>query len=151
MSTAGLFEPPAGRWAITLAVLLLLVVTLAACATTPSQDYRFDVVQQPVKVGPNSDITVRLVHLPSGQAVKNAIISESKLEMPMSWPGYKQVVPSGLSLSDVHIEYLGPDAQGDSHFRGNVSMAGTWTLRLSARVPGEAEAIRGDAKFNAAS
>lgn len=69
----------------------------------------------------------------------------------MSWPGYKQVVPSGLSLSDVHIEYLGSDAQGDSHFRGNVSMAGTWTLRLSARAPGEAEVIRGDAKFNAAS
>ena len=78
MSTARLFEPPAGRWAVALAVLLLLVVTLAACATTPSQDYRFDVVPQPVKVGPNSDITVRLVHLPSGQAVKNAIISEEQ-------------------------------------------------------------------------
>jgi hypothetical protein len=140
------------RWlAAAFVTLFLLVLTVAGCATTPSQDYRFDVLQQPVQVGPNTEITVRLVHLPSGQTVKGAIISKSELEMPMLWPGYKQVVPSGLSLSDVHIEYLGSDAQGDYHFRGNVSMAGTWTLKLSARVPGEAEAVRGDATFNAVS
>jgi hypothetical protein len=151
MNIARLSDGPAGRWAGAFAIVLLLVVTAAGCATTPSQDYRCDVLQQPVQVGPNTEITVRLVHLPSGQAVKGAIISKSELEMPMLWPGYKQVVPSGLSLSDVHIEYLGSDAQGDYHFRGNVLMAGTWTLNLSARVPGETESIRGAVRFNAVS
>ena len=151
MHIARLSDGPAGRWAVAFAVLLLLVVTAVGCATAPPQDYRFDVLQQPIKVGQDSEITVRLVHLSSGQAVKDAIISESELEMPMLWPGYNKVVPSGLSLSDVHVEYLGSDAQGDYRFRGNVSMAGTWTLKLSVRVPGEAEAVRGAATFNAVS
>ena len=150
MNIARLSDGPAGWWAGAIAILLLLVVTAAGCVTTPSQDYRFDIVQQPVKVGQNSEITVRLVHLPSGQAVKDAIISKSELEMPMLWPGYNKVVPSGLSLSDVHVEYLGSDAQGDYHFRGNVSMAGTWTLKLSTQVPDEAEPVRGAVTFQAA-
>jgi hypothetical protein len=64
--------------------------------------------------------------------------------------GYK-VNLSGLSLSDVHVEYLGSDGQGTYRFRGDVSMAGTWTLKIWARVPGEAETVRGTVRFTAVS
>jgi hypothetical protein len=111
MNIARLSDGPGGRWAGAFAILFFLVLTVAGCATPPSQDYRFDVVQQPVKVGQNSEITVRLVHLPSGEAVTDAVISKGELEMPMLQSGYK-VNLSGLSLSDVHVEYLGSDGLG---------------------------------------
>jgi uncharacterized protein (DUF58 family) len=150
MNIARLSDGPGGRWAGAFAILFFLVLTVAGCATPPSQDYRFDVVQQPVKVGQNSEITVRLVHLPSGEAVTDAVISKGELEMPMLQSGYK-VNLSGLSLSDVHVEYLGSDGQGIYYFRGDVSMAGTWTLKIWARVPGEAESVRGTVRFKAVS
>jgi hypothetical protein len=131
---------------------LLLLVTAEGCATTLSQDYRFDVVQQPVKVGRNSEITVRIVRLLSGQVVKDATISRSELEMPMLRPAYK-AIPSGLIdfPMEEDVWYLGSDAQGNYRFRGNISMGGTWTLNIWARVPGEAETVRGKAKFRAVS
>jgi hypothetical protein len=150
MNIARLSHGPAEWRAGAFAILLLLIIPAAGCATAPSQDYRFDVVQQPVKVGRNSEIAVRLVHLPSGEAVKDAIISKGELEMPMLQSGYK-INPSGLSLSDAHVEYLGSDGQGTYRFRGDVSMAGTWTLKIRARVPGEAETVRGAAMFRAVS
>ena len=150
MNIARLSDGPGGRWAGAFAILFFLVLTVAGCATPPSQDYRFDVVQQPVKVGRNSEITVRLVHLPSGEAVTDAVISKGELEMPMLQSGYK-VNLSGLSLSDVHVEYLDSDGQGTYRFRGDVSMAGTWTLKIWARVPGEAETVQGTVRFKAVS
>ena len=130
--------------------LFFLVFTVAGCATPPSHDYRFDIVQQPVQVGQDSEITVRLVHLPSGQAVKDATISKSELEMPMLRPGYYKVTPSGLSDVSQYVEYLGSDGDGNYRFRGNVSMGGAWAMNIWARVPGEAETIRGTVTFMAA-
>jgi hypothetical protein len=129
---------------------LLLVVTAVGCATTPSRDYRFDVVHQPVKVGRNSEITVRLVHLPSGQAVKDAIIARSELAMSMLRPAHK-TTPTGLKEvpMEEEVEFWGADGQGNYLFRGNVSMRGTWTLDLAARVPGEVDTVRGAVSFKA--
>lgn len=132
---------------------LALSLALGACAgaaevTTPP-DYRFDIVQQPVKVGQNSEITVRLVHLPTGQVVKDATISRSELEMPMLRQAYK-APPSSLPMEE-DVWYLGSDAQGTYRFRGNISMGGTWILNIWAQVPGEAESIRGALRFKAVS
>jgi hypothetical protein len=141
----------AAEWPVgAFAIFLVLIITVVGCATAPSQDYRFDVVQQPVKVSRNADIAVRLVHLPSSEPVKDAVISKSELEMPMLQSGYK-INLSGLSLSDVDVNYLGSDRQGTYRFRGNVSMPGTWTLKIWAQVPGEAESIRGTVRFQAVS
>jgi hypothetical protein len=150
INIAGLSHGPAKWRAGAFGILLLLIMPAAGCATAPSQDYRFDVVQQPVKVSRNSEIAVRLVRLPSGEAVTDAIVSKGELEMPMLQSGYK-INLSGLSLSDAHVEYIGSDGQGTYQFRGDVSMAGTWTLKIRARVPGEAETVRGAAMFRAVS
>jgi len=135
-----------------LALSLALVACAGVAEVTSAPDYRFDIVQQPVKVGQNSEITVRLVHLPSGQAVKDATISRSELEMPMLRPAYK-ATPSGLIDFPMaeDVWYLGSDAQGTYRFRGNISMSGTWILNIWARVPGEGEPVRGAVRFKAVS
>jgi hypothetical protein len=131
------------------AILLLLIGAAAGCATAPAPDYRFDIVQQPVQVGPNAEITIRLVHLPSGEAVTGAVISKSELEMRMLRP--HKATPAGLIdfPMEEDVWYLGSDARGEYRFRGNVSMSGIWTLKIWARVPGEAETVRGKVKFRA--
>ena len=141
------------RWlAGAFAILLLLVVTAEGCVTTPAHDYRFDIVQQPVKVGRNSEITVHLVHLPSGQPVKDAIIARSELAMSMLRPAHK-TTPTGLKevSMEEEVEFWESDAQGTYRFRGNISMSGTWTLNIWARVPGESEPVRGAVRFKAVS
>jgi hypothetical protein len=132
--------------------LLLLAGTAVGCATTPSSDYRFDVVHQPVKVGRNSEIAIRLVHLPSGQVVKDAIIARSELAILMLRPAHK-TTPTGLKEvpMEQEVEFWGADGQGNYLFRGNVSMSGTWTLDLAARVPGEVSTVRGAVRFKAVS
>jgi hypothetical protein len=44
MNIARLSDGPGRRWVGAFAILFFLVLTVAGCATTPSQDYRFDVV-----------------------------------------------------------------------------------------------------------
>jgi hypothetical protein len=128
---------------------LSLLVTAEGCVTTPAQDYRFDVVQQPMKVSRNSEIIVQLVHLPSGQLVKDAIITRSQLAMSMLRSGKTR--PTALNDVSVEeeVEFRGSDAHDTYRFRGNISMSGTWTLKIWARVPGEGELVRGAIRFKA--
>jgi hypothetical protein len=117
----------------------LLVATAAAFATlshpvlAASQDYRFEVVGAPTKSGKNTLIKVRLMHVPDGKPVTDAIIVQSKLDMG----------PEGMASMTAPVKAMPPAEAGVYQFEAAPEMAGKWGLTLAARVQGEAEPVRG--------
>lgn len=69
---------------LTSAFVMAVAGSVVACASSASQgDYRFDVVNQPVPVGADSAITVRMIDAVNGRLVNGATISEARLTMKM--------------------------------------------------------------------
>jgi len=104
------------------AALALLLLTAAPGFSAPA-DYRFEVVP-PVKVGADAAVVLRLIHVPSGKPVPDAVIFKTQLDMLMAGMA-PMAAKAGL-----------PKASG----------AG-WTLRLSAKVRGENETVTGAVTF----
>jgi hypothetical protein len=112
---------------------LIPVLSLAA-----TQDYHFELVDQTVHMGHDVPIAVRLLQVSTGKTVANATITGQKLQMLMGDMG----MPG-------QVKAMTPDANGIYRFAGDVTMAGSWQLDLSATVPGENEPVAGTLKFQA--
>ncbi|MBC7950493.1 MAG: FixH family protein [Rhodospirillaceae bacterium] len=123
-------------------VLLLsaLLAGSSASAWADAKDYRFEAVQPHVAVASDSAVAVRLVHVPSGKPVTDAIILPAKMEMPMAGMG---PMPTKVSSGK-------PDGKGAYAFTADLSMAGTWMLQVAAKVQGEPSTITGSVPFTAA-
>ena len=127
---------------------LALSLTLAACAgaaeVTTSPDYRFEAVQQPVRLGSDSVVVVRLVRMPSGKPVTDAEVFERHFT-----PVFERAVPRGW------VERTTPFCpDGNGNYRLLVSRSlldGKTTLKLGARVPGESRTILGQIDLTRAS
>ncbi|MGE5547407.1 MAG: FixH family protein [Solirubrobacterales bacterium] len=129
------------RTRIGMAVAVLVSVTAAAgAAKADPKDYRFEAVQPHVPVSGESPLAVRLVHVPSGKPVTDAIMLPAKMEMPM---GSMAPMPTKVSAAK-------PDGKGGYGYTADLSMAGTWILQLSAKVQGEAATVTGSVPFTAA-
>lgn len=132
-------------------VVIGLAGVVSACASNESRGrYRFDVVNQPVPVAAYSTITVRLTDATTGRPVDGATISNASLtlRMPGTTPPGK-----GTWLHEPHSEkvrFVGSSGDGQYRLAGYVSMPGTWTLVLSASVPGGASPVEGSTRFVAA-
>jgi hypothetical protein len=130
--------------------VVALVFLIAACASTESPAYRFDVVDQPVPVSAQSEFDLRLTEASPGRPVSNATIDDSSLAMTH----YR---PSGKARGNVttpmrgEVKFIGPDGPGLYRFMGDVSMPGTWKLKVSANVPGKSEPVTGTTSFKAGS
>jgi hypothetical protein len=121
-----------------------------AFAADRSQDYRFDIVDQPVPVGAHTEITVKLSRVPEGQPVADAKIIRSRLEMTMMHPPHKGSPPGGMTTEmGGEVRFLDSPAPGLYRLMADVSMPGKWTLDLSATVPDEPEPVSGTVKFDA--
>lgn len=121
---------------------------VGACASNELRDrYRFDVVNQPVPIGTYSPITVRLADRSTGKPVDGATVSRAFLKMRMT----NDVPPGkGIWLERYHSEAVriaGSFGVGQYRLIGEVSMPGTWSLFLTANVPGEASPIEGSTTF----
>lgn len=128
----------------------LISVSATAHAADGSLDYRFEVVDQPVAVSARSEFDVRLTNVTTGQQVDNATVTGSILNMSMPRHLIKGSSPDWMTYEmwgEVH--FLGTPAPGLYRFLGDVSMPGVWKLRVSAKVPGEPEAINGSVRFKA--
>lgn len=139
------------RFLLASIVVIGLAGVVSACASNESRDrYRFDVVNQPVPVGAHSTITVRLTDATTGRPVDGATISDARLtmRMPSTIPPGKVIWPD-RSHSD-EVRFVGSSGDGQYRLAGDVSMPGTWTLVLSASVPGEASPVEGSTRFVAA-
>jgi hypothetical protein len=97
-----------------------------------STDYRFELMGKPQLSGQKDLVQVRLVHVPDGKPVTDAVIFESKADMG----------PAGMESMTAPVKTL-PAKGGTYSFEVDPGMAGTWTLHLAAKVQGETETVRG--------
>jgi YtkA-like protein len=101
-------------------------------AFAKSADYRFELVGKPQLSGQKDIVQVRLVHVPDGKPVADAVIFESKADMG----------PAGMESMTAPVKAL-PGKGGNYSFEVAPGMAGTWALHLAAKVQGETETVRG--------
>jgi hypothetical protein len=110
----------------------------AALALTPpagqakAADYRFELVGKPQLSAKKDIVQIRLVRVADGKPVPDAVIFEAKADMG----------PAGMETMTAPVRALPPKA-GVYSFEVDPGMAGTWALRLAAKVQGEAETVRG--------
>jgi hypothetical protein len=78
-------------------------------------------------------VDVRLVHEPTGKAVENAVIFETRFDMS----------PDAMGGMTAPVEAQGSPAPGVYRFKVAPTMEGRWALTLSAKVQGVAETITG--------
>ena len=118
---------------------MLTMLFLAASAHAAGKDYRFEVVQaQPA--GKNlTDVTVRLVHIPDGKPVVDAVIFQTRADMG----------PAGMGEMTGKVTPQAAGPTGVYRFRTEVGMAGKWALTLTAKVQGENDTVRGTVTFDA--
>jgi hypothetical protein len=117
-----------------------VLVGMASAAQADPKDYRFEAVQPQVAASPNATLAVRLVHVPSGKPVTDALLFQPKVAMPMG-----SMAPMLTS-----VKPGAPDGKGVYPFTADLSMAGPWTLTVSAKVQGEPATLTGSVPFTAA-
>ena len=115
----------------TRAVQAALIVAAIGCASSPAiaeiSDYRFELVDQAVKAGPDKIITVRLTNIKTGKTVPDAVIFATRLDM----------APDGMQEMATKIASMPGGEPGVYKFKATFGMAGRWQLSLGAKVQGE--------------
>ncbi|MCR6631324.1 MAG: FixH family protein [Magnetospirillum sp.] len=122
-------------------VLSAILAGASVNAWADAKDYRFEAVQPEVAAASDAAVAVRLVHVPTGKPVTDAIILPAKMEMPMA----------GMAPMATKVSPAKPDGKGAYVFTADLSMAGPWTLQVAAKVQGEPATITGSVPFTAAS
>lgn len=117
----------------------LMVASSPVAVFAAAQEYAFEAVKTEVRNGPGSEIAVRLVHKPSGNPVKDAVIFRTRLDMS----------PENMEGMTTKIEPLTESEPGVFKFRADFTMAGGWALKLQAKVQGEPETVQGTVVFTA--
>lgn len=102
-------------------------------------DYVFEPVKAEIKVGPTAELGVKLVNKVSGKPVEGAVLFRSRLDMS----------PDGMADHTSGVEPLPAAGPGIYRFKGDVSMAGRWALKIMAKVPGETATVEGSVVFTA--
>jgi len=90
-------------------------------------DYEFQLVNQAVKVGADTVVTVRLVNKQTSKTVPDAVIFASRLDM----------APDGMQEMATKVTAMPGTEPGTYRFKATFGMAGRWQLSLGAKVQGE--------------
>jgi hypothetical protein len=114
-----------------------IVYPIAALAG--ASDYAFEPVEANVHTGPKSELAVRLVHRPDGKAAGGAVIFRTRVDMS----------PENMAEHTTSVEAVPSSGDGIYRFKADLSMPGSWALRLMAKVPGEKDSIEGTVIFRA--
>ena len=115
------------------------VALAATLATAPipswaaAQDYRFELAGKPTNLANGVLVPVRLIHVPDGKPVGDAVIFQTRLDMG----------PDGMATMTAPVKAAPATAPGIYQFEAQPSMAGNWALTLSAKVNGETDTVRG--------
>ncbi len=113
------------------AIFTALIVPGGALAAV--SDCRFELVGSPVKSGKTSVFKVRLVHLPDGQPVSGAVISQARFDMG----------PEGMAEMTAPAKASAPAEAGVYQIEAEPSAPGKWALTLTAKIKGAPEAVGG--------
>ena len=111
----------------------LAAVMFASQAFASASDYEFQAISKEVKAGDNAELAVRLVHKPTNKAVPGAVLFRTRLDMS----------PDNMADMATSIAPDGSSEPGVYRFKADLSMAGSWALKLMAKVPGESETVQG--------
>jgi hypothetical protein len=120
-------------------MVALVGMIWAGAAQADPKDYRFEAVQPQVPVSATARLAVRLIHTPTGKVVTDAVLFQPRFEMPMG----------AMGAMGTKITAAAPDGTGPYPFVADITMAGPWTLTVSAKVQGEAATITGVVPFTA--
>jgi hypothetical protein len=108
-----------------------LIAAAIGCASTQAladiSDYRFELVDQAVKAGPDKVITVRLMNQKTGKPVSGAVIIATRLDM----------APEAMKEMVTKVTPVGDAEPGTYRFQATFGMAGRWQLSLGAKIQGE--------------
>ena len=113
---------------------LVLVLASPPAVLAASRDYAFQFVQPEVAQGADAKIAVRLVDKRTGDAVPDAVIFATRLDM----------APDGMEAMTTSVEALPSTEAGIYSFKVDLSMEGGWRLKLAAKVQGELETVQGE-------
>ncbi|HEY9212314.1 MAG TPA: FixH family protein [Ancylobacter sp.] len=109
------------------ALTAVLSTTALTAARADIADYEFRLVRTDVKQGNGAIVAVRLIDKRSGNAVPDAVIFATRIDM----------APDGMPTMAAPIEPLPSTEPGVYRFKANLMMAGGWQLSLGAKVQGE--------------
>jgi hypothetical protein len=111
----------------------LAAVMFATQAFAAASDYEFQAVSKEVKAGQSAELAVRLIHKPTQKAVPGAVLFRTRLDMS----------PDNMADMAASIAPGGSTEPGVYRFKADLTMAGSWALKLMAKVPGESETVQG--------
>ncbi len=106
------------------------IIGAVSLAHADIKDYEFQLVETNVKAG-EGIVSVRLVHMPDGKPVPDAVIFATRLDM----------APEGMEAMTTSIEAMPSTEPGVYPFKVNLTMQGGWQLSLGAKVQGENETL----------
>lgn len=115
----------------------LAIFSLAACGENPppaaaASPFQFSTLTPEIGMA-GGPVDVRLIHKPSGRPVTDAVIFETRFDME----------PDGMGGMAAQATAQGSPAPGIYRFMVRPTMGGRWALKLSAKVQGEAQTVRG--------
>ncbi|MBA2124928.1 hypothetical protein DLM45_01640 [Hyphomicrobium methylovorum] len=103
-----------------------LLTTIATSALADIRDYEFQLVEKELKQG-EAVVSVKLVHKPSGRAIRDAVIFAKRIDMG----------PDKMEAMTAPLEPVPSTEPGVYRFKTDLTMAGQWALSLGAKVQGE--------------
>jgi hypothetical protein len=118
--------------------VLSVAASLASTALAAPTDYSFEPVSADVNRG-DVTLAVRLMHKPTGKAVADAVITQTRIDM----------APEGMATMDSPLTPQPSPQPGVYAFKTDLTMAGRWLLSISARVQGEPQPVVGKVIFTA--
>src|SRR5579883_1635767 len=116
-----------------IAASALAMGAAASEAWAGAKDYEFQPVITEVKNGAGGDVAVGLVRKSDGKPVPDAVIFRSRLDMS----------PDNMADMEAKLVAQPSNEPGLYRFKAEPTMAGSWALKLMAKVPGESETVEG--------
>jgi YtkA-like len=113
--------------AVRAALIVAAIGGASTAALADIRDYKFELVDQTIKAGPDKIIAVRLMNGKTGKAVPDAVIFATRLDM----------APDGMQEMVTKVVLVPDSEPGTYKFRATLGMAGRWQLSLGAKVQGE--------------
>jgi hypothetical protein len=123
-----------------LAAAACLIATFGALpASAAPNDYAFEPVSVDVRNGKGSELAVRIIHKPTGKAVEGAVVFRTRLDMS----------PESMEAMTADHEALPSTEPGVYRFTADLTMEGSWALKLMAKIQGEPDTVTGTVIFKA--
>jgi hypothetical protein len=121
---------------------LLAAAAIVAGAAAPALATPADYVFEPISAkrnGEGTELAVRIVHKPTGKPVEGAVLFRTRLDMS----------PDSMGEMTAKHAALPSTEPGVYKFKADLTMAGSWALKVMAKVPGETDTVEGTVVFKA--